>query len=531
MTSHQSEGDSPVAWAVLAITTAALGGLAALWFVAYGSGLAVVGGASTLRRQHRRLPAPLSNNPIAEDSPVAESAAVPLPLLLARRGDERITLDLAAACGLRLTGPGARSAERGLAARLIGEAERGQLRLITVDADLQALSVQAPSVPVAAVVVARTFAQALDVLGGDLIARAEEEAALPTVLLAKPVPEMVGRLRADLRLGSQRAVGAVLLGDWPHGTSLTVGRAGEILEAVGPAGAGLVGAEMDLLDRDNASMQVVTEHPPTGMCVEAAAWTDEGTLRREVPADEVQGIVRLLGRCEIAGPNGTVESGCHDMWALLGLLAEQRSGAITKQQLEDKLWGDDLPSAERLKSVLKEARTKLREALMLPTGSQPILKTAGGGYRVDVELLTFDVWRLRDVLKQAALVDADSDRKRVLLARAVALYTGPYLQGFPQRWARIESRELDRELVKALAQLAAFEPSPELALRHLERACEIDPTLQHIYRRRMEINAELGRYEEVQLCFDQLTEELEVLGLTPDPVIVQLRHRLMGELS
>ncbi|MCK2214032.1 bacterial transcriptional activator domain-containing protein [Actinomadura sp. ATCC 31491] len=239
-----------------------------------------------------------------------------------------------------------------------------------------------------------------------------------------------------------------------------------------------------------------------------------------------RGVIRLIGQCAIEGRGRTAGGWGTDTWALLGLLAEHRSSLLTKSAAGDKLWPDvDAPN-DRFAGLLKATRAKMCEAIGMPGNyGRVVIQFVGGtGYRINPDLYTCDVWQIRDLLIAAARAGG-SERAAALIA-ATELYTGSYLSTVPHFWARQAADALNRSIVQALAQLADLEEQPEAEVSYLERATELDGVAEHLYRRRMEVYARLGRLQAVHYCYDELREHLRNRGRKPSPQTEQLYRRI-----
>ncbi|MFC9973903.1 BTAD domain-containing putative transcriptional regulator [Spirillospora sp. NPDC127200] len=241
------------------------------------------------------------------------------------------------------------------------------------------------------------------------------------------------------------------------------------------------------------------------------------------------GLIRLLGAYTIEGAGGRREVTTTDTRALLGLLAEHRTMLLSSEEMVAKLWAGALPSPERHRTVLKDARGKLCEALgqSADRGKDLIENVRASGCRLNPDLVTCDVWQFRDLLAAAAAAD-DHDRHAILTA-AVNLHEGPYLSGVTHGWARSAARSITGELVQALSQLAALETDPELAAAHLERAAGVAPATEHLHRRLMQHYAKMNKNAAVHHTYQRLTEHLAERGAKPEMQTVRLYSQLVGE--
>lgn len=465
----------------------------------------------------------------------------PVMATLGTKDGAPVAIDLTRTRGLRLVGHGARDAERALLAQMLVKAGRGDCRVIATREDLHRLlgtEIASRIGGVAGLYVAASAEDALNQLGAELVQRSRDMGEDRTSRERTPVPlvcfldpgEHRERLKADLGLGASRAVGAVVLGDWPHGTTLTIGDC-VVADAAGLSCDGLVGLEVDRLqeadvaDRLAAIIPATSEQPTVAQQPPDPQDATVPGPRAVIPSGP-PGLIRLIGRYEVSGPAGACGVQAPDMRALLALLAENRTTLVPQAVIEDKLWDGEPPSRHRFKVLVKTTRGKLCDALGLPSsqGTAVIRNTGGYGYAINPELFTCDVWQLRDLLaKAAALADAE---KTATLEAAVDLYAGPYLPDLPYGWAHHDARNLVRDVVQALSQLAALADTPERGVTYLERATGIDPAAEHLYRARMHAYADLGQLTAVHNCYDQLVEVLRERSRRPEAQTTQLYRRL-----
>ncbi|WP_460363570.1 hypothetical protein [Actinocorallia lasiicapitis] len=78
----------------------------------------------------------------------------------------------------------------------------------------------------------------------------------------------------------------------------------------------------------------------------------------------------------------------------------------------------------------------------------------------------------------------------------------------------------------ALVRLADLEVSPRAAVRHLERATDLDGTAEPLYRARMWIFGKLGLVTAVNACYEELIERLAKAGRRPEAAAVGLFRKL-----
>ena len=152
------------------------------------------------------------------------------------------------------------------------------------------------------------------------------------------------------------------------------------------------------------------------------------------------------------------------LW-LLALLALRAGRPVEREWLADTLWPDVDPSraAANLRVVLSELRRVM--------GSEDGRLRSPGRHTLSLDLTGADV----DVLTFDAAVTA---QKLPALERAVALYTGPLLEGCAEEWVPQERGAREQDCLRALqtlADAALAAGDGETAIRQYRRAVGLDP--------------------------------------------------------
>ncbi len=154
--------------------------------------------------------------------------------------------------------------------------------------------------------------------------------------------------------------------------------------------------------------------------------------------------LKLFGGASIEGPAGalTGRAAQRHRLALLALLASSGTGGVTRDKLTAYLWPE--ADEERGRHLLSNSLYMLRQAL----GEDAVIG-AGDVVRLDAARVRCDVRDFEDALGRGEL------------ARAVGLYTGPFLDGFfltdaPEfeHWATRERERLAAAYARALESLA-----------------------------------------------------------------------------
>jgi len=191
--------------------------------------------------------------------------------------------------------------------------------------------------------------------------------------------------------------------------------------------------------------------------------------------------LRLFGTAHLEGPGGLVPTPGPRRLALLASLAAAGSAGVTRDKLVSRLWpeDDDVKARAKLSQLLYALRTELGADLIEGTSV----------LRLDPTTVRSDVAAFDTALAERR----DSD--------AVAMYTGPFLDGFhlsenPEfsQWADPE-RERRAAAVRAAAVRAAESvpaASATEAAQAWQRAVALDPHSGKLVLRAMEAQASNG---------------------------------------
>jgi len=205
-----------------------------------------------------------------------------------------------------------------------------------------------------------------------------------------------------------------------------------------------------------------------------------------------------------------------EQW-LLALLALRRGCPVERSWLAGLLWPDS--SETQALSSLRRGLTDLRAALGAEAArlSSPTLRTlrldADG---VEVDVADFD----------AAIAAGDP----ASLARAVALYQGPLLEGCAEEWVSEERQPREERWLAALERLAGEareRGNSEAAVRWLRQVAAADPLREGAQRLLMEVLAAGGSHAAAILVYRELRLRLhDELNAEPDPRTAALFQRI-----
>lgn len=226
------------------------------------------------------------------------------------------------------------------------------------------------------------------------------------------------------------------------------------------------------------------------------------------------GQFRLLADSEVI-VFSTRKSAC-----LFSFLLLNRGKSIPRERLWSSLWGD--LDEERARRNLSTALWRVRRETSRVHGIQfhvtkSVIKLHSIDSYVDVE--DFD-----RRLKEAETADVSS--RKLLLEEAEALYSGDFLEGFPEDWCEEERRDLRRsyvQLLKRLADVLVLSSDYKRASSYLERLIRIDPLDEEAHRDLMRVYHVLGKRSAALAQFAHLRQILsDELGVEPSDSTLQL---------
>ena len=282
--------------------------------------------------------------------------------------------------------------------------------------------------------------------------------------------------------------------------------------------------------------------------------------------------VAVLGRVRVTVAGGGEVTGLRaKVRELLALLAVHPDGLST-DQISEALWPEAPPgrASNRLSPILAQTRRLLREAAHLngdpatdPQQDQDsnshsasavdLVPLTDGRYRLHPVLLDTDYRRFTAGLAAAADAGNDSgdgdESYRAALQAAANSYRGEPFDGADYSWAEPIRESLRRQATDALAALAESltpdnhsdkdpgarsrgqldrpEMDPVEALTALERAIEVDPYNEELYRRIMRLHGGAGRRDAVRRTMRLLEARLLDLDTDPDPATLALAADLL----
>jgi DNA-binding SARP family transcriptional activator/class 3 adenylate cyclase len=236
----------------------------------------------------------------------------------------------------------------------------------------------------------------------------------------------------------------------------------------------------------------------------------------------------LLGPLEVLHDQVPVQISAGKQRALLAVLLLNANRTISREQLVDSLWGEDVPdSAPKMVQIQV---SQLRKAL-----PEPRLHTRRPGYMLEVREGELDLVAFEHLLAAArrAIAQGDPEDAAKRLGSALALWRGPALAEFSEPFARHEGTRLEER------RLAAVElrVEAELALGHQHDVVGELETLiaQHPLRERLRSQHMLalyrsGRHAEALASYQAFRRTLsEELGIEPSTSLRELERLMLKQ--
>ena len=265
----------------------------------------------------------------------------------------------------------------------------------------------------------------------------------------------------------------------------------------------------------NAHNQVVpTPEPEPSPVVEHSAPVSEG-----LP------YVACLGPYTIERAGRVIHKGWRSKAKeMLAYLVVNPEG-VPQDVFIDMLWpGMDPVNAWR---DFKRTASTIRAQVRTKDEARKYVVKIGESFRLEPGAWGSDAWEFASLLARAK--DSPDD-ERELLSSALSLYRGDFCGDCYYSWAEPFREKFRRMFLRAstrLATILADARDLEGGLAAIERAIEVDPLNEELYRRAMSLEAALGRGEEAQGRYRRLEAVLiEELGVDPAPASQELVRRI-----
>ncbi|WP_439655965.1 BTAD domain-containing putative transcriptional regulator [Lentzea sp. HUAS TT2] len=207
------------------------------------------------------------------------------------------------------------------------------------------------------------------------------------------------------------------------------------------------------------------------------------------------------------------------------LLAEGRVVPIT--DVVAAMWDVDAPPAAR--GTVRTYVHRLRRVLGVTESGEPVLRSSGGGYQLQLADSQVDLGRLRTAVLAADNVD-DVERRVALLRAALDEWSVEPLAGLDGAWAQGERRRAVRlgvQAVESLAELELGRGEHTAALERLRQIVELEPLHERAHELLMRALYQSGRRADALAVHERLSATLqEELGVEPGPGLQALYGRM-----
>ncbi len=506
------------------------------------------------------------------------------------RNGHELALSLASAHGLGLAGPGAASAARALLLHLLTERPEVSVGVLIPADDLHGVfdDPEIEKLPSAVQVVA-TLDDAVTEMEAALLTRTrglteedEHPSTLPPlVLLASPSQRVEGRLQAVLDTGSTLGLAGILLGQWRPGSTVLVRVDGTIGGTSPGPGEALAGVRLFTLPTADASALLaalrdaecaagpidgeqagVNGAPPTpshddekGPVVYAEAVPRQRPADRILPLESSRlatgsraGGEHSRGHTSAAEPImaplqlkvlGRVRfsvTGEPPVSLLPALAPRQRDILIFLACHVDGCRRDTLAAAlwpnapgDRPYNSFHATMSQMRRALRGATDGVvgDVVVTEDGRYSLDRSMVTVDLWDVQKFLHNAKSASSASAR-RESLRHATEMYGGDLAEDVSAEWIEAPREAIRRSILDGYSRLVrALGPDDlDQALDVLERARELDPFNEAIYRDIMRVQARLRRFDGIPRTMAIMSRSLQAIGEHPGRATTALAEEL-----
>ncbi|MGH9278737.1 MAG: AfsR/SARP family transcriptional regulator, partial [Acidimicrobiales bacterium] len=460
-----------------------------------------------------------------------------------RDGDE-VSVPLAGVGGITILGPRSREAARALVLTFLAEHGQDDARAIVVGelfpststfpglGRARELSSVWSGLQAEAARRRSLFATAgVSDIAAYRASRPDEPLPLVVVAACDLVPADAGRLAELIESGPELGLHAILA-DTPVDGLATVRLQGDgHVASTSPDGrmADLVGARIFGVERDPAGelLEVLASarvDPDNDAATQPA---DEPF--RAVPAESALITVHLLGSYKIEADGREVRAGLRaKARELLAFYLLHPEGA-TLEEATEALWPEADPrrGSEWFWTALGNLRSRLRAAT--ENSELKVIEREGDRYRTE-PLFDVDLWRFEAALAAASTQSGDPGLSESLEA-AADLYSGELLAGTDWPWAEVPREDLRGRAVDVLVSLGATRMvggDLTTALSALERAVEIDPLAEQLYRRIMRLHAKLSRPDQADATYRALQARLGEHDLEPSAESAKLHQELLS---
>ena len=462
--------------------------------------------------------------PAAGGKGPAPAPSTPSTMAVGFRDAEEITVDLAEIGALALLGPAAADVARFLTTSFLAQAGGEGEAVVVGDLLPPAQAVPGLSQP-------GDLAACLQHLGRP---GGGPQASSVLVVVRGPSVEDLGEL---MRLvegphgpGRPRVL-AVLVDAAPEGATAVRLEANERAAEVDDESLAirLVGARLYTLGREAASeLLAVLASSRTDDDVVAAV-IEEAEPFEVTMATSPSVSVQLLGTYRIEVDGTEIRAGLRAKARELLAFYLLHPAGTTLDAAVEALWPEADPGrgSEWFWTALGNLRSRLRDA----TGEKKlkVIERDGDRYRVE-PLFDVDLWRLEQALADGA-AGPDDFVRATAYDRVAQTYAGDLLSGADWAWAETPREDLRQRVLDVqvwLGDIRWASGDARGSWQALQRAVEVDPYAEQIYRRIMRLQTKLGRPDDAVATYRRLQARLVEIDLEAMPESQRLYDELSG---
>jgi predicted ATPase/DNA-binding SARP family transcriptional activator len=241
----------------------------------------------------------------------------------------------------------------------------------------------------------------------------------------------------------------------------------------------------------------------------------------------------ILGEVRVLRAGAPIRLGGLMAQRLLAALLLDAPGAVGRDTLVERLWGDAPPATAT--TALQVHVSRLRKALEpdLRGGACSAIRTAGDGYALEIDRARIDAERFESLVHDAVeLAGLEPEHALGDVESARALWRGrPWGALADEVWlrsdvARIE--ELQRRADELWGDVQLALGRHELIVDSLARAVEAEPLREHRWEQLMVALYRCGRQADALRAFQNARRTLtEDLGIEPSPGLRALEQALL----
>jgi len=213
--------------------------------------------------------------------------------------------------------------------------------------------------------------------------------------------------------------------------------------------------------------------------------------------------------------------------SLLAALAVLGPRPVSRGDLIEALFADDADGGNTLSHALADLRAALRDAGLPRAQARDLVRKSSGGYLLNDDLVTVDLWRFDALLREAE--GHDEGEAGPLLAEAFALYHGPLCGGEALGFVEEHGYRWLRRVPSALYRLAdSYREAGDLkaALHWTRRLLADEPCDDHANQLALNLLADLRDVDGLDAHMAEMRAHYADVKQKMDPYTLRLYEQL-----